>query len=443
MAFLYEQWKYYGDGASVSEKMANDGYWLYKHHTIFQNLDGDIYIRQKEHHAKHGAAYVNSKGEIFLNPKENLSPEQWAYTIVHCLLHLAFGHFDQRNIPYDSDGTFDRERWNLACDIYIARFLADIKYEDAICRDPAEEYTFRLNDERKIYDQLALLPDIKDYQKYGTNFGGDVDMLGLENPVVYAVGEENPYVEQFAETIRGATRYAVSYAGTSDMREREDTESTKAYEWFLSNYPLLGGMAASFQIVKDQKLCHQYEIHIAAVDPEAGSIYINPSVELTEDEWRFVFAHEFLHAGLMHHKRCQGREKFLWNIACDFVINDWLHELRIGTIPEGCLYDPELHGLSCEAVYDIIVQEMRKYSKEKTFRGFKKGDILFDDGPRFHSSHEGVALDEFIKNALAEGLEYHQLQERGYLPAGLVEEIKTLNTPPIPWDDGLIICFHR
>ncbi|MDE5781427.1 MAG: hypothetical protein K2I03_08115 [Lachnospiraceae bacterium] len=38
------------------------------------------------------------------------------------------------------------------------------------------------------------------------------------------------------------------------------------------------------------------------------------------EEWKFVLAHEYLHADLMHHERCNGRAHYLLNVACDFVI---------------------------------------------------------------------------------------------------------------------------
>ena len=75
-------------------------------------------------------------------------------------------------------------------------------------------------------------------------------------------------------------------------------------------------------------------------------------------------AHEYLHAGLCHYERCQGRDRYLWNVACDYVINDWLHEMRIGDMPEeGLLYDKELHAMSAEAIYGPNRKQMRKFKK--------------------------------------------------------------------------------
>ena len=85
-----------------------------------------------------GRAYPKYVAEIFLNKDYHLSPEEWAYTLAHCELHLAFGHFDANKMPgYDveePDGAItwkvscDTALWNHACDIYIAKFLTDIKF---------------------------------------------------------------------------------------------------------------------------------------------------------------------------------------------------------------------------------------------------------------------------------------------------------------------------
>jgi predicted metal-dependent peptidase len=45
-----------------------------------------------------------------------------------------------------------------------------------------------------------------------------------------------------------------------------------------------------------------------------------------------------------------------------------------------------------------------------------------------------MRLDEFYRRALQQGLYYHEEQRRGLLPAGLVEEIRALAHPPVPWD---------
>jgi len=53
----------------------------------------------------------------------------------------------------------------------------------------------------------------------------------------------------------------------------------------------------------------------------------------------------------------------------------------------------------------------------------------------------GVDLDEFYRRALVDGLGYHTSRGRGLLPAGLVEEIRALTQPPLPWDVDLARWF--
>ena len=180
------------------------------------------------------------------------------------------------------------------------------------------------------------------------------------------------------------------------------------------------------------------------MDVEAGEIYLNPTAGLSFEEWKFVLAHEYLHAGLDHAGRCQGRDRYLWNIACDYVVNSWILEMDIGKMPErGIFYDASLEGMSAEAVYDMLVSKMRKIRKHATFRGYGKGDIIYGGSLVFKDIKSGIRLDEFFRNALKEGLDYQLENQRGFLPAGLVEEIRALSVKPIPWDVELGILFSE
>ncbi|MDO7906315.1 hypothetical protein Q5741_07775 [Paenibacillus sp. JX-17] len=86
---------------------------------------------------------------------------------------------------------------------------------------------------------------------------------------------------------------------------------------------------------------------------------------------------------------------------------------------------------------------MRAYRKLATFRGVGLGDILPPQQPDWWERQDGVSLDEFYRNAISQGLTYHQEQNRGFLPAGLVEEIRALSQPPIPWDVELAKWFDH
>jgi predicted metal-dependent peptidase len=256
------------------------------------------------------------------------------------------------------------------------------------------------------------------------------------------------WTQIFAAGISQAVRSAVDVAAGVASRLLVNTEDNKtsaaarAREWFISSYPLLGAIASTFKIIEDPLLCGRMQIHIAAVSPHLRELYINPAAGLTAMELRFVMAHEFLHAALRHDVRHQWRDPYLWNIACDYIINQWLTEMNAGERPPEVLYDSQFKGLSAEAVYDRIVTDMRRFRKLATLRGIGLGDILPAE-PAWWNQGEGTDLDAFYRRAIGQGLSYHEEAGRGYLPEGLVEEIRALFHPPIPWDVELARWFDE
>ncbi len=215
-------------------------------------------------------------------------------------------------------------------------------------------------------------------------------------------------------------------------REGSNPNSTAniAKRWLATHYPLLGGMIVRFDIVEDTAVCRRLDISIAAIQVATNEIYINPNRALTLEQCKFVLAHEVLHAGLCHASRRQGRDAYLWNVACDFVINDWLVSMQVGSPPpDGLLFDEALRGQSADDIYIKLTQDLRVRRRLSTFRG---QDVDMLDNDRFFTDQEA-----FCKNALLQGLVFHQANGRGGLPEGLVEDIRVLNQPPIPWQAKL------
>lgn len=411
-------------------------------HPLFGRMGGYTQIRDHQTLGKNNAAMVTRHGEILLNQNVSLSPKQWAYVIAHCKLHLAFGHFDKEKMPEKCE----KALWNIACDMFVAKFLADVKFGEAICRNPADILAGGLTDERKIYAHLVEGFSAKEESisnSYGTALG--MDMIGLENPNVYnkEKKEYNLFTAQFACALSSAVTDTVEKAGGHTAGSRV-SKGRDAARWFINHYPLLGSLASSFEIVEDRTFCAEEEIHIAGINTAAGEIYLNPAANLGMEELKFVMAHEFLHAGLGHQQRCQGRDPYLWNVACDYVINGWLCEMQIGKMPEDVLYDEGLKNKSAEEIYDLILGDIRKYQKQNTFRGYGKGDMIEGRGRGTKGKQvPGMTMDEFCRNALMQGLEYQQSYGRGYLPAGLIEEIRALAMPPIRWDVELARWFEE
>lgn len=420
---------------------------IYKEHDFFRYIYSkyDFKYDRTGSLGKQTAAKADRDGYVHLNVSYYQTPKEWAYSIAHCALHLAFGHFDAEKMPgFEEAGpdgkmrwhvSFQPDYWNLACDIYIAKFLADIKL--GVSPHGALEVAYHgpVNDERRIYQYL--METGKGSLHFGTADKNSKDMIGLDQPIVYKGKNFNRYAERFAKAIVRSVSRTVAQAGLHDSKVLSGAE--QAAQWFLNHYPLLGGLAAGFKIQDDARICLANDISVAAVDIDEGIIYVNSNAHLSLEELKFVLAHEYLHAGLQHYERIQGREPYLWNVACDYVINGWLVEMGVGAMPPGALFDAALCGQSAEEIYDTIIKDLKKIYKLKTFRNIGKGDII---GGRRRGGG-GRSLDDFYISALMTGLEYHNQADRGFISAGLIEEIKALAMPPVPWDVKLGMWFDE
>lgn len=425
------------DKATLNYKVAVE--YLDKHPIFARLMDHTIcFVRtEKSLCPDDGWAIACKDGRVHVHPKRQAEPEEWIYMLAHCLLHYGMGHMKSRSYS---------KAWNVACDLMVTRFLLDLK----LGKPPREQPPFpelptAINEEALTrYFEENGIPD--HFLNYGTA-GRQQDM---SESVVrhYALKYPAAWERFFAQGLASAVTSAINVAGGLEsklgLQDYKQTQAQRAKDWFINRYPLLGALASAFKIIEDPKICQRLQVTIAAVDAEGREIYINPAAGLTEEEIRFVMAHELLHVGLRHESRNQGRDAYLWNIACDYVVNGWLHEMQIGCMPpQGLLHDASLKGLSAETIYDRIVTDMRRYRKLATLRGVGLGDLLGGKDNDWWLRGEGLELDEFYRNCLAQGLVYHQGGERGFLPAGLIEEIQALSQPPIPWDVKLAQWFDH
>lgn len=382
--------------------------------------------------AKSEWAWVTDSGDIYANGHRRAQPEEWAYVLAHCLLHLGLGH-----IREDRDGDLV---WNAACDCITARYLADL-HIGKVPEGMDAVLPSNTRDEEKLYRWLKEHEgeDIREYFTYST-MGVRPDMVWKGKPKYswWRSGRLD-WQKLFAQSLRDALRAAVDYAGgvQTDFAESKVSGPIRlAQEWFLSSYPLLGGMAVGFRLIDDPLVVQRMGIPIAAISMHMREIYVNPNAHLAQEEWQFVLAHEYLHAALCHEQRCGERDPEIWNVACDFVINQWLRDMDVGRMPDGVLFDPELKDESAESVYDLLCANVRKY------KALKSKDILY--GPAdWWVAKEAVDLDAWCRSAIQRGLDYHEAEGRGYLPEGLIEEIRALSQPPIPWDVKLARWFDE
>jgi len=378
-------------------------------------------------------ARVDRSGRITASRASKLDEAGWTWVLAHCLLHLGFGHLAIDR--YAADQAYA----DVAC-LAVTRFQRAVKLG-------VEPLT--IVDELPTADEAVLLRRWREAgvpaELAGCGPGGDGSDLVPLAPTEPLVTVD--WTEYFAIGLAAAATAAVEVAGGLRASLSDEAPPRRPWDhamsWFLSSFPLLGALASRFTVVADAELARRWDISIAAVSAGAGEIYVNPLRRLSGPEWRFVLAHEMLHAALRHGDRVGPRDPYLWNVAADYVINGWLIEMAVGEAPEGLLHDPELAGLSAEAVYDRIATDLRRLRKLATLRGTGLGDVLGEPLPRLGSPGHGVDLDDFYRRALLDGYAYHQRAGRGVLPSGLEEEIRVLEHPPPPWDARLARWFDE
>jgi predicted metal-dependent peptidase len=373
---------------------------------------------------------VSADGRITVSRARRLEQQEWRWVFAHSLLHLGFDHLT----PPDGQDEAD-EAYHAAACLAVSRFQRAVK----LGREPDP-----LPDVLPSADETDLA---QRWRRQGVpaelSAAPDLDLT----PIRFRAGHEPVWAERFALGLSAAAAAGVEVAGGA--RESVDGRAPVrqpwdlAMSWFIGSYPLLGAVAAGFTLIADGPLARTWDISIAAVSAEAGEIYVNPWRSLTEDEWRFVLAHELLHVALRHADRGGARDPYLWNVACDFVINGWLVEMGVGLLPDGVLHDPAFAGASAEQVYDRIAGDLRRMRKLATLRGQGAGDMLGEPLPWAGRRDGGVDLDEYCRRALLTGYAYHQSSGRGLLPSGLVAEIRVLEQPPLPWDVRLARWFDE
>jgi len=388
-----------------------------------------------------GAVHRADDAALVVNAWQRGTAEEWAHVLAQAALHVALNHVDPRR--HD-------EAWRRACEWEAVRFLRSmpagrrpaglwLPSVEPQGQDPEAIARWFISQGQEAIDAAA-----------GLGIAGRGQPAGVHRPEAAAFDDQRRRraTASLAAAVRGAVTAAVEEAGgrargPATRRRNPNSLAERARSWFVTTYPLLAALAATFEIVEDEAACHRESIAVAAVDSEMRQVFINPRVPWTWETMQFVLAHELLHVGLRHEARRQGRDPFLWNVACDYVINGWLVQMGVGTMPAGCLLDVEL-GLdkeSAEGMYDRIVGDLRvrrRLAKARTFRGQGLGDILGDRTPGWWRG-AGCDLDEFYRRALADGLDLHErrCRGRGVLPGELIEEIRALRQRPIPWDVAL------
>lgn len=108
----------------------------------------------------------------------------------------------------------------MACDIYITKFLSDIKFGT-----PTAEITDNSivsSGEKQIYDKLIQNGISPESNIYGTSKAGEPDMMWdkyYQNRQNYRYGNNTTYAVKFAYAVSDSVRAVINEAGGKNRRE--------------------------------------------------------------------------------------------------------------------------------------------------------------------------------------------------------------------------------
>ncbi len=142
-------------------------------------------------------------------------------------------------------------------------------------------------------------------------------------------------------------------ATTIDMNKIK-TKLAKAKTALILEHPFVGTIALNMPFVFDD--------NIPTAATNGKRVIFNPRFvdKLTDEEVKFLVAHECFHPMLEHNFRRGERQHRKWNMAADYVINKLLVDDNIGRMPKGGLNDANIynagHGTS-EGIYNILPEQ--------------------------------------------------------------------------------------
>ena len=217
----------------------------------------------------------------------------------------------------------------------------------------------------------------------------------------------------------------------------------------LLRHPFFGNMATRLKVEHCDDWCPT-----AATDGK--HLFYNTQFfnALSNKEIEFVIAHEILHCVFDHIIRREDRDPMIFNIACDYIVNNTLVRDKIGEpvkmIP--IFQDWKYDGWTSEEVYDEIHKKAEENGKkfleqlgelldehvdwEKAPKG-QKGSKGKGKGkgqrPTYTKEELGKIRDEIKENMISAA----QAAGAGNIPGEIERMIKDLTEPKMNWREIL------
>jgi predicted metal-dependent peptidase len=231
-------------------------------------------------------------------------------------------------------------------------------------------------------------------------------------------------------------------------------------------------------LVLKMKVIITDRIPLAAVTPDRV-LLINPqwATTTTPGELAATLVHETLHIALLNFER-QGERKLivqdqhgqkapLWNLACDFVINEVIEHMSERSPlltekrflpptkwePKG-LYDAKYDGWSAEEVYDDLLTNVKQPPPDRKGCSPGQGNFIIEmefgpgtadmqdgdrkaDGTKMSPTEKALEKQYWTMALVEAAMVHQQTRERGTLPGRIDKLVKEITEPQVSWREAL------
>ena len=189
---------------------------------------------------------------------------------------------------------------------------------------------------------------------------------------------------------------------------------TKAKAKLMLEHPYFGALASALKIESDpDQLTFKSDGNTVRLNEE----YID---KLNVSEVEFILSNGAMHAVLGHMQRRGGRDKWLWQEACDFAVNAMLVKNGLQA-PEYVNYQPQFEGMYAEEIYSQLKEEM-KYAPDTNHDSSGDAQDQEDSSEQQSSSNEEQTQEPQSEQGKAESVEEQEISQQEL--DALQEELK-------------------
>lgn len=262
----------------------------------------------------------------------------------------------------------------------------------------------------------------------------------------------------------------------NNVKESLEKKINGLKTYLLTTHPFYATVILNLAYVIDENT------HFPASTDCCKRIYLHPDIDqFSTETFKFINLHELLHVIFMHSQRKGNRNHWLWCIACDYAVNSILiEEMRMDPPEElPCLYSPKFSRMPAEKIYDLLLKELNDNKsiklefvnlpgkasiqdddennetdnkssiivtlddlrsglcKDKSLNDEQKtGQRVFAPGD-IHESKNPAEEKERLRDILIQAhimYEKFKGRMRGHLPGSVVEYIKKLIKPDVPFE---------